>query len=41
MRKIRTLTRLVIMNVPHPVRFMEEIAVNKKQRRKSWYVAFF
>ena len=41
MRKIRTLSRLVIMNVPHPVRFMEEIGVNKKQRRKSWYVAFF
>ncbi|MFN3522129.1 MAG: alpha/beta fold hydrolase [Phenylobacterium sp.] len=41
MRRIRTLTRLVIMNVPHPARFAEDIAVNPKQRRKSWYVAFF
>lgn len=41
MRKIKTLTRLVIMNVPHPVRFMEEYASNRKQRRKSWYVVFF
>ena len=40
-RKIATLTGLVIMNVPHPTRFMEEIASNKKQRRKSWYVYFF
>jgi pimeloyl-ACP methyl ester carboxylesterase len=41
MRKIRTLTRLVIMNVPHPSRFMEDIKTNKAQRKKSWYVAFF
>lgn len=41
MRKIKTLSRLVIMNVPHPVRFMEDIRTNKKQRRKSWYVMFF
>lgn len=41
MRRIRTLTRLVIMNVPHPARFMEDIATNPKQRKKSWYVAFF
>ncbi len=41
MRRIKTLTRLVIMNVPHPTRFMEDIATNKIQRRKSWYVAFF
>lgn len=41
MRRIKTLTRLVIMNVPHPARFMEDIRTNKKQRRKSWYVLFF
>ncbi|HYP56784.1 MAG TPA: alpha/beta hydrolase [Beijerinckia sp.] len=41
MRRIRTLNRLVVMNVPHPTRFMEEIRINKTQRRKSWYVAFF
>ncbi|ACB94352.1 alpha/beta fold hydrolase [Beijerinckia indica] len=41
MRKIRTLSRLVIMNVPHPTRYIEEIAVNPAQRRKSWYVLFF
>ena len=41
MRRIRTLTRLVIMNVPHPTRFAEDIGANPAQRRKSWYVAFF
>lgn len=41
MRRIRTLSRLVIMNVPHPARFMEDIETNAKQRKKSWYVAFF
>lgn len=41
MRKIRTLSRLVIMNVPHPARFAEDIATNPAQRKKSWYVAFF
>jgi len=41
MRRIRTLTRLVIMNVPHPTRFAEDIETNPRQRRKSWYVAFF
>ena len=40
-RKIATLKRLVIMNVPHPTRFMEEIRTNKAQRKKSWYVFFF
>jgi pimeloyl-ACP methyl ester carboxylesterase len=41
MRRIRTLSRLVIMNVPHPARFMEDVGRNPQQRRKSWYVAFF
>lgn len=41
MRRIKTLTRLVIMNVPHPARFAEDIETNPAQKRKSWYVAFF
>ncbi len=41
MRKIRTLTRLVIMNVPHPRRFAEDIRKSRAQQKKSWYVAFF
>jgi pimeloyl-ACP methyl ester carboxylesterase len=41
MRHIKTLTRLVIMNVPHPSRFAEDIRKNRTQQRKSWYVAFF
>lgn len=40
-RKIDTLTRLVIMNVPHPRRLGEELRTNPKQMRKSWYIAFF
>jgi len=38
--KLRPLTRLIIMNVPHPAVFMEHVA-NKAQRKKSWYVFFF
>lgn len=41
MRRIKTLTRLVIMNVPHPRRFAEDIRKNRTQQKKSWYVAFF
>jgi pimeloyl-ACP methyl ester carboxylesterase len=41
MRRIKTLTRLVIMNVPHPRRFAEDIRKNRAQQKKSWYVAFF
>ena len=41
MRRIKTLTRLVIMNVPYPARFAEDIETNPAQKRKSWYVAFF
>jgi pimeloyl-ACP methyl ester carboxylesterase len=41
LRKTRPLERLVIMNVPHPVRFREELARNPAQRRRSRYAAFF
>jgi pimeloyl-ACP methyl ester carboxylesterase len=37
----RKLSRLVIMNVPHPAVFAEVVARSPAQRRRSWYVAFF
>jgi pimeloyl-ACP methyl ester carboxylesterase len=40
-RRVRALERLVIMNVPHPMRFREELARNPAQRRRSRYAAFF
>jgi len=40
-RRARPLERLVIMNVPHPMRFREELASNPAQRRRSLYAAFF
>jgi pimeloyl-ACP methyl ester carboxylesterase len=40
-RKARPLERLVIMNVPHPARFREELASNPAQRKRSRYAAFF
>ena len=40
-RKARPLGKLVIMNVPHPLCFKREIETNPKQKRKSWYIAFF
>ena len=40
-RRVRPLERLVIMNVPHPMRFREELARNRAQRRRSLYAAFF
>jgi epoxide hydrolase 4 len=39
-RKVRPLSRLVIMNVPHPVRFAEAMR-SWAQLKKSWYVFFF
>ena len=36
----RKLSRLVIMNVPHPLCFRAALK-RWRQRRKSWYVAFF
>jgi pimeloyl-ACP methyl ester carboxylesterase len=40
-RRVRPLDRLVIMNVPHPARFREELATNRVQRRRSLYAGFF
>ena len=40
-RKVRPLDKLVILNVPHPLCFLREVANNPKQKRKSWYVRFF
>ena len=40
-RRARPLERLVILNVPHPARFREELASNPVQRRRSRYAAFF
>jgi len=39
-RKIRTLTKLVIMNVPHPKPMARELRT-WRQLKKSWYVFFF
>ncbi len=41
MRRIRPLTELVIMNVPHPGPMGREMRSNPEQRRKSWYALFF
>lgn len=41
MRRPRPIERLAIFNVPHPARFREEIRHNKRQRRRSRYVASF
>jgi pimeloyl-ACP methyl ester carboxylesterase len=40
-RRTRALEQLVIMNVPHPARFREELASNPAQRRRSLYALFF
>ena len=39
-KKIRPLTRLVIMNVPHPICFGREIQ-HWHQKKKSWYIFMF
>jgi epoxide hydrolase 4 len=38
--KLRPLTKLIIMNVPHPSVFLEQVR-SPAQRKKSWYVYFF
>ena len=38
--RLRPLERLVIMNVPHPLRFRAALK-HWRQKRKSWYIAFF
>lgn len=35
------LERLVVLNCPHPVRFLEEWRANPQQLLKSWYILFF
>lgn len=35
------LSKLAVLNAPHPIRFAEELRNNPAQRLKSWYVAFF
>ncbi len=40
-RETRPLEKLIILNVPHPQRFREELAHNKAQRKKSRYAGFF
>jgi pimeloyl-ACP methyl ester carboxylesterase len=40
MRKLRPLSRLVIMNVPHPAPFARELKT-WRQLRRSWYAVFF
>jgi pimeloyl-ACP methyl ester carboxylesterase len=40
-RRTRPLDRLVILNVPHPARFREEMASNRAQRKRSRYAVFF
>lgn len=40
-RKIKPLEKLIICNVPHPVRFAETVEANADQKRKSWYIRFF
>ncbi len=39
-RRLRPITRLVIMNVPHPYVFRRELKL-WRQRRPSWYIYFF
>ncbi len=39
-RRVRTLEKLVILNVPHPLCFREALK-SWTQRKKSWYAAFF
>jgi len=41
MRKMRPLSRLVILNVPHPAPARDALTGNMAQLRKSWYVFFF
>ena len=41
LRRVRPLARLVVMNMPHPQRFREELRSNRRQRRRSRYAAFF
>jgi pimeloyl-ACP methyl ester carboxylesterase len=39
--RVKPLDGLVIMNVPHPTVFARVLRASWRQRRRSWYVAFF
>jgi pimeloyl-ACP methyl ester carboxylesterase len=41
LRKIRPLSRLVVMNLPHPALFERNLRDGWRQRLRSWYVLFF
>lgn len=41
LRKIRPLSRLVVMNLPHPAVFERVLRDGWRQRLRSWYVLFF
>jgi len=41
MHRVRALERLVILNVPHPALFRRALHASWRQRRRSWYAAFF
>src|SRR5262245_53644629 len=40
-RRIRPLTRLCVMNLPHPACFERALTRGWRQRLRSWYVLFF
>jgi len=39
--KLRPLEKLVVMNVPHPLIFMQALSGSWRQRLRSWYMFFF
>lgn len=41
LRRIRPLSRLIIMNLPHPAIFERVMRTGWRQRLRSWYVLFF
>jgi len=41
LRKLRPLSRLVVMNLPHPAVFARVLRSGWRQRLRSWYVLFF
>ncbi len=38
MRRLRPIERLVILNVPHPARFLEVLGRSFRQKLRSWYI---
>jgi pimeloyl-ACP methyl ester carboxylesterase len=40
LRGVRPIERLIVMNLPHPKRFQEDIR-KLRQLRRSWYILFF